>query len=306
MYPASATIFPTGGDWVEHGMDYKLYRDHGYTFAIRYIVPSIPGKLIGLGEIEAAHRNDVDVLFVYETSGTTWRGGYDAGYVDAVTARRELQRLGAPHSVACYHAIDEQVWDTSIATAMKWLTGIRDGMKPYRAGIYAQFSVVRAAHHALPDVFRWQTQAWSDNQVDSSVDILQLNQTMLGGIEFDIDLAYTGRCGEWYNNPAYQPGSEETDMTIFNEAVAMDKITVPFPAGVYSSIMLGCDVGLFGNQPQKIRVAMHSAAKGYDVQVIEVGTNVPVEVNFTERDVNQVSFARDVGDGEGIIGIAIS
>jgi hypothetical protein len=75
------------------------------------------------------------------------------------------------------------------------------------------------------------------------------------------------------------------------------KTFVPFPAGTFKSIDVMHD---FTTDPLVVRVAMHSASKGYTQVVMHAITgSVPESIAFTESDVNGVSLASVAGDTIG-------
>lgn len=302
-----STVIQHGGDWVPQGMNYSAYRGQGYRFAIRYLVPSIPGKEIYPAEIEAAHKAGIDIAFVYETSGATWTGGYTAGMNDAMAAHNALDQMHAPLSVGVYHAVDTSTAWSDHHTLLAWMQGLQHGMSPYRSGVYGDFDVVELAYQFYPEMFRWQTKAWSGGQVSQHADILQLGQNALAGITFDIDAAYTTYIGQWYADDSRQPPVGIEDKMIGGFIGPGEICGAPFPAGSATRIQFFSDIGLEGGKSQGLRLACHSASKGYS-QIDEVNISIaaPVTVIFTEHDVDAVSFKRTPIDGEAQIGFTIS
>lgn len=302
----SETVYGHGGDWVPAGMPYAEFRKLGYTFALRYVVPQIQGKLVTIQEIAAAHKAGVDVGFIYETSGTTWQGGRNSGLADGELARKVLIALGAPYSVACYHAVDSQALPGQIHTVQDWLEGVMTGMAPYQTGVYGEFDVVEMARANYPHVLRWQTKAWSEGRISQSAHMLQLGATDIGGFQFDIDVAYTPMFGQWYADQRKQPDNLTGDGMIVGFVPPVTKVPVPFRAGGFTTLALYCDTGLSGNQEQKVRVAIHSHGKAYSQIHDQVILNAtPQVITFTEMDVDAVSFERLVNDGSAEIGYSI-
>jgi hypothetical protein len=79
------------------------------------------------------------------------------------------------------------------------------------------------------------------------------------------------------------------------------KAFVPFTAGAFKKIYLLHD---FTSDPLVVRIAMHSAAKGYNQIVMHAITgNSPEEVTFTESDVNGVSLSSVAGN---VIGFTLA
>lgn len=293
-----APIVLHGADWVAPGMSYKRFREQGLSFAIRYAVPSIAGKMIDLREVAQAHAAGVDIVLVYETSGATWEGGYSAGYADGVAAYAALRSLGAPYTAACYHAVDSPVPDAQMPVCRAWLDGVIHGMSRYRTGVYGEYSVVEMAASSFPHALRWQTKAWSGGSISPKADILQLGSNSLFGINVDIDVAYTSHIGQWYANPVQQPPSLTGEDMISGQIPSHAVTGVAVPEGSATKVLLYADTGLMGDEAQKVRVAVWSKAKRYS-QITEVTINAadPIPVSFLEHDVMAVSFSRGETDG---------
>lgn len=307
MSPSPDLIVPSGGDWVDQRMDYRDFRNAGHSFAMRYAVPSITGKMITRAEISSAHANGVDVGLVYEVNGTSWEGGHVNGTLDGEAARNALESLGAPHTVACYHAVDSQVSEGQINTCMTWLAAVRDAMRPFRTGVYGQYSVIQAAFAMDPSIYRWQTQAWSGGQVSRDTEILQLGTASIAGIGIDLDIAYVSAFGQWYANPGNQPQPPSEDSMISGVINGMEVFGVPIPANSPTYIMLFCDTGLFAGAAQQVRVAIRSKAKGYS-QIVTAALHAAdsVTIPFEEHDVDAVSLARNAEDGVAPVGYTIA
>lgn len=296
-----------GADWVPGNMPYGVFRQQGLKFAMRYVVPSIPGKMITSEEVRNAHSWGVDLGFIYETTGRTWDGGYDAGVRDGVAAASALRTLGAPQSCAAYHAVDMQVGQAVIGTVMDWVRGLITGMRPYRTGLYGQLLVVDYAAAIYPQVFRWQTEAWSSGQISPNADMLQLGSASIAGIDTDVDVAYVPHFGQWYANPSQQPPALHGDDMISGELTPVDIVGYPFPEGSATTVSLYTDTGLVADEPQSVRVALFSKAKGYSqIETVELHTAAPFSMLMQEHDVCAVSFKRTTADGNHVIGFSVS
>lgn len=300
-------IVPSGGDWVDSAMNYAEFRKAGHSFAMRYAVPSIRGKMITRAEIGNAHANGVDVCLIYEVDGTSWEGGHASGALDGEAARNALESLNAPHTAACYHAVDSQVMPDRMNACMEWLAAVRDSMRPYRTGVYGQYSVIEAAVLHDSSIYRWQTQAWSDSHVSTHADLLQLGKASIAGVNIDIDLAYVNHFGQWYANPASQPQPPSEDNMLSGIINAMDTHGVPIPPNSPTYIMLFCDVGLFAGAAQHVRIAIRSKAKGYS-QIVNAALTAAdsITIPFEEHDVDAVSFSRNADDGSAPVGYTIA
>lgn len=296
----------TGADWFEGMMDYGTFKSNGLRFAMRYIVPQIQGKMIQHAEIMAAHALGIDLGFIYETNGISWRGGGTEGLVDGAAARMALKSIAAPETCAAYLTIDSQAMPADVSTVLSYINAARKMLSPYRCGVYGEFAVVEAAYMHLPDVFRWQTMAWSQGQVSDHVDLLQMGSTTIANVELDIDAAYHPYFGQWFADQSRQPINQIRRDDVNGNIIPNAVTSIPVNPGTASKIMLFCDVGLLQGEPQGVRVAVHSASAGYSqITHEELSHDTPLTVVFTARDVDAVSLSRAPNDGNGIIGYNI-
>jgi hypothetical protein len=288
-------------------MNYQEFRRQGFSFALRYVVPSIPGKSVSLSEIGQAHAADIDVAFIYETTGQTWQGGFSAGKLDGESAYAAMRALGAPVSCAVYHAVDQQVFPSAMSRVIDWARGLIAGMGPYRIGIYGEFDVVEAVAHVFPDLFRWQTKAWSSGRISQQADVLQLGTSMVGNLSIDIDVAYQPHIGQWYANPQNQPEPSQGDEMPSGDILPNEVTGRPIKPGSATAVYLYADIGLNGGFEQSCRVALHSEAKGY-TQIVEAKllTAQPYVINMEEHDVDAVSFDRRTEGGSFPLGFLIA
>lgn len=295
-----------GVDWAFGSIDYKILRNMGYHYAIRYAVPTIQGKCITHAEVLSAFVAGVDIGLVYETTGQTWRGGYAQGVIDAQNMARVLNNLGAPYSVAGYHAVDENVPSDMMHVVLNWVQGLRTGMEPYRVGVYGQASVMNAVHVAYPDVFLWQTLAWSGNQTWPFNDLLQAGSKKIGGVDVDIDSSYNQYWGQWYSDPAKQPyGRTERDV-VTGCIPPETNLPVTFMPGGMSTCVLYFDTASTAGKPQKVRVAFHSQSLGYkQIEEVTLDNSSPRYIVMQQRDVNAVSFSTHYAESVTDIAYAI-
>jgi hypothetical protein len=96
--------------------------------------------------------------------------------------------------------------------------------------------------------------------------------------------------------PVSPPTTEEADMLTGTLAPG-GKAFVPFTAGSFKSIIVMHD---FTTDPLVVRIAAHSASKGYNQVVMHaISGSTPEAVTFTESDVDGVSLASVAGDPIG-------
>lgn len=205
-------VIARGGDWVPAGMDYTEFYRSGYRFALRYVVPSIPGKMVTADEVSSAHAAKVDVGFVYETDGVTWKGGKSSGVTDGEAANAAMLSIDAPEGITVYHAVDSQVADSDLHLVTEWISGLQDGMTHYSIGVYGQFSVMQAVAALYPHVKLWQTPAWSSGAIYPALELYQDSQVKLGTMDIDTDsmLVPNTDAGFWLASTTTQPPPGDT------------------------------------------------------------------------------------------------
>jgi hypothetical protein len=201
----SQAILLRGVDADSATLDFAGLKTAGYDFVIRYVAPSVPGKSVGSAEVAACHQAGLDMGFVYEVDGTSWRGGKSAGMADATVARAYLASLGAPAETCVYYAIDEPVDPSQLPTVIDWIAGLYLASPPYGVGVYGQYSVMAAARQVFPQVYTWQTVAWSNGLVYGNLDLFQDLPSTFEGVGVDVDNAYLRDFGQWPAHAAPPP-----------------------------------------------------------------------------------------------------
>lgn len=207
LYVVTRQEIARGADWFIGAMDYAAFRRAGYTFAMRYAVPGIDGKMISAAEIHRAHAEGISIGLIYETTGLTWTGGKTQGRIDGLAAKDALISLSAPDIVACYFAIDSNVTYAEMGTVIDYLDAADSAIEPYQMGVYGQFSVIEEVYSKIPHAVLWQTAAWSNGLVSLEADIFQDSQTTLLGVDIDTDSLFDEDAGLWHppTMPVPQP-----------------------------------------------------------------------------------------------------
>lgn len=138
----------------------------------RYLAPDRNGqrnpKCISPSELALYLGNGIRVCFNWESTGHTWRGGYNAGLTEGQEARLQMRRLGLPDSVIVTHSIDEPVAYSEVPKAFAWMDGVDHGHHTgEHQGCYATFPVLDALHRG-GYTYLWQTNArkWTGNNLD--------------------------------------------------------------------------------------------------------------------------------------------
>jgi len=164
-------------------------------FVCRY-VNDAGGKGITTAEVTALEAKGIIIGAIYETTGTDFTGGYNAGLTAGRNSLADMRARGAPAGSYCWYAIDT---DTSDFTSTNnYLRGAKAGSGTYIAQLYGSYKVVEAAYAAGLGDKHWQTYAWSRGQLSSHAALYQYqNGVMIGGISMDRDRSLTHMSGPW-------------------------------------------------------------------------------------------------------------
>lgn len=136
---------------------------------MRYVSWLPNGKVIGKAEFDATLAAGKAVGIVWESTGTDYVGGYDAGHRAGLEARRQAHALGFPDSRPIYTTVDRgDHWSDVLG---EYQRGFNDaaGQQGAPQGFYGDVEL----GHRLLDLgliaWFWQTnaRAWPGDSIDS-------------------------------------------------------------------------------------------------------------------------------------------
>jgi hypothetical protein len=189
------------------GCDYSFARPSpsslvsmGYAFVARYLSgdPS-SGKDITASEASSLTGAGLDVVLVWETTGTDATSGESQGVSDAQAAAAEATAVGAPATRPIYFAIDFDAESGDASAINAYFQGVASVLGVSRTGVYGGYYIVNELFDAGLVTWGWQTYAWSGGSWDSRA---QLRQTLDGvdGDELDNDEGMVADFGQWGPN----------------------------------------------------------------------------------------------------------
>ncbi len=189
------------------GCDYSFARptpaslvSMGYAFVARYLSgdPS-SGKDITASEATSLKGAGLDIVLVWETTGTDATSGYNQGVSDAQGANSEAAAVGAPATRPIYFAIDFDAESSDASSINAYFQGVASVIGLSRTGVYGGYYIVNELFSSGLVTWGWQTYAWSDGQCDSRA---QLEQTLDGvdGDSLDNDQGMVADYGQWGPN----------------------------------------------------------------------------------------------------------
>jgi len=186
------------------GCDYSFARPSpaslvslGYKFAARYLSGDPGGgKDLTSSEASSLTAAGLDIVLVWETTGTDATNGYNQGVSDATGAKNEAAAVGQPSTRPIYFAIDFDATSADAASINAYFQGVASVIGLSRTGVYGGYYIVNELFNAGRVTFAWQTYAWSGGSWDSRA---QLRQTQNGvdGDQLDDDEGMVADFGQW-------------------------------------------------------------------------------------------------------------
>ena len=182
---------------------------------IRYLTGS--GKSLTTGEIQQIRAAGLTLTLVYETTGRTVQGGFNAGVNDARAALNAEHALGLPESLV-YFAVDYDLQAGEFGLLDAYLDGAASVIGKPHTGVYGGYKVVdRAINRGYA---AWQTYAWSGGRVREGIRLYQYsNGESLGGSNGDVDFNRTSLADYGQVRFGSQPAPAPADLNALADAV---------------------------------------------------------------------------------------
>jgi hypothetical protein len=186
-----------------YGVDYAWARpslghlkSEGYGFVARYLSYDTTGKSLSAGEARAIEAAGMDVVVVWEESGTDALSGYAAGASDARAADAQARADGMPGGRPIYFACDFDAQPSQFGAIDAYFDGVASVIGRGRTGVYGGFGLVEHLFNASKVAWAWQTYAWSGGNWDSRAQLRQIQNGVEGG-SCDKDEAVAADFGQW-------------------------------------------------------------------------------------------------------------
>ena len=141
----------------------------GIVAVSRYLAwypPGSPGKVILKPEYDALRAAGIEVVLNWESTGTSYTGGYAQGVKDGAEARRQARALGHPDTRPIIQSVDTGIQPSQVL--YDYQRGFNDGGGVGIQGFYGDAACADALFaRALISVF-WQANArgWPGSSVD--------------------------------------------------------------------------------------------------------------------------------------------
>ncbi|WP_051194092.1 DUF1906 domain-containing protein [Nocardia jiangxiensis] len=180
----------------------------------------LPGKLLLPDEAQSYIDNDQALVSNWETTADMMLGGYNQGKSDAAAAWAQHKNCGGPDGAAIYFSCDFDEAPGQDAQIEQYLQGCLDQIGAWgKVGIYGSFYICQRVHAWNPNIYLWQTEAWSGGQVFDGIHLYQRNDlgyAWVGGCECDInEIRRPDDFGQWNihlgGNTMSQPVSSQIE-----------------------------------------------------------------------------------------------
>ncbi|WP_379150868.1 glycoside hydrolase domain-containing protein [Paenibacillus sp. sgz5001063] len=179
----------------------KRFREDGYEFVCRYLVPS-GWKRLTRAEAAAISAAGLQIVSVYETTASRALGGRDAGLADGAAAAQTAIAVGQPEGSRIYFAVDFDASASQMASVIQYIKAAGEASPKFRTGVYGSAAVVEAVMAAKACTGFWQTYAWSRGRKAEGIHIYQYDNGPKGlgqpihGVNVDMNLS-SGDAGWW-------------------------------------------------------------------------------------------------------------
>jgi GH25 family lysozyme M1 (1,4-beta-N-acetylmuramidase) len=116
-----------------------------------------------------------------------------------------------------------------------------------------------------------------------------------------------GKCDTNYYNGniqtlaslAWQPAPQEEKEVLNVQLHSGDAEFIPFPAGSFKQVIAYADF-VSAAKPAKVRIAIHSASKGYAIHELTLSATKPEAISFATTDVDAVSIESNGPEQVGV------
>jgi hypothetical protein len=192
-------VYARGIDYAWQHPNMQAIKDAGYDYIIRYYSRD-PSKNLTRAEADSAAKVGLWVVGNWEHTANDALGGHSAGVANARLARSLADACRQPLTRPIYESDDFDVTPEQEAIVTEYLRGWDSVIGVAEVGEYAGFYPLRAQRDAGVTSWEWQPRAWSGGQWEPRVNIRQVGTAIVGGVEVDVNEAWTADYGQWRPN----------------------------------------------------------------------------------------------------------
>lgn len=142
-------------------------------------------KVLTKAKAQANLLAGLDVVILFESTGTDFTGGYAQGVYDATEANNAVEAAGLSKAPV-YFAIDTDT--TDLHAVAVYLQGCSSVIGLGRTGVYGSYAVIGGVMATKTAHYFFQTYAWSGGLVDPDAHLFQYdNNVTIEGYAVDLD-----------------------------------------------------------------------------------------------------------------------
>lgn len=208
------TVYARGIDYAWQHPNPQAIKDAGFDFVVRYYSRD-PSKNLTRAEADALAAVGLWIVGNWEYYANDALGGYAAGVANAKLARQLADACGQPANRPIYESDDWDVTPEQEPVITDYLRGWDSVIGVGEVGEYAGFYPLRVQRDAGVTSWEWQPRAWSGGQWEGRVNIRQTGTAMVGGVQVDVNEAWTADYGQW--QPGRLPETAGGSMTLTTE-----------------------------------------------------------------------------------------
>lgn len=180
-----------------------VLKANGVAAVVRYLFgagTSLQYKQLTRPESDDLKANGIDIVSNFEQGTQNMLGGAAQGAIDVQAALAVHNACGGPSVAQIYFSAD---WDASPDqqdAINAYLKACANVLGVENTGIYGGFWPLSRALDAGVCGLSWQAEAWSGNNVDARINLLQRNglgYKTVDGVQCDINEAHTDNFGQW-------------------------------------------------------------------------------------------------------------
>ena len=190
------TVYARGIDYAWTHPNPKAIKDAGFDFVVRYYSRD-PTKNLTRAEADALAAEGLWIVGNWEHGAQDALGGGKAGTANAVLARSLADACGQPRDRPIYESDDWDVAPAQEPVITSYLRAWDAVIGLSQVGEYAGFYPLKAQRDAGVTSWEWQPRAWSGGQWEARVNIRQTGSATVGGVQVDVNEAWTPDYGQW-------------------------------------------------------------------------------------------------------------
>lgn len=217
------TVYARGIDYAWQHPDPKAIKDAGFDFVVRYYSRD-PSKNLTRAEADALAAEGLWIVGNWEHTAQDALGGAPAGVANATLARSLATACGQPSTRPIYESDDWDVTPVQEATVTAYLRAWDSVIGLAQVGEYGGYYPLKAQRDAGVSSWEWQTRAWSGGLWEPRVNIRQTGTAVIGGVQVDVNEAYSADYGQWMpgRSPDFSSAQQEVLPMEFIAAVTAD------------------------------------------------------------------------------------